>query len=203
VASRPLEADALEREHLHQCPACAAEFARHCRLAEELALAAGDLRRVQAPDRVEARLVHAFRWQSRAGTNDRHGWLAPAIWWAAAAALVLCAGLFISGARQPVPQRHARPVTLPAVELAEWAAAPAESDADGNPAADASGFIPVPNADRFRSADEEVNLVRVEVPRSAMIAFGISVSAEDASESVEADVLLGPDGLARAVRFVD
>jgi hypothetical protein len=36
-----------------------------------------------------------------------------------------------------------------------------------------------------------------------MIALGLEVSPERASEMVEADVMLGPDGLARAVRFVD
>jgi len=50
---------------------------------------------------------------------------------------------------------------------------------------------------------EEVNLVRVELPRSSMIALGFTVSAERAAEPVEADVMLGLDGVARAVRFVN
>ena len=48
------------------------------------------------------------------------------------------------------------------------------------------------------------HIVRLDVPRSALIAFGLgSIDAPAAeSETVEADVLVGPDGLARAVRFV-
>ena len=54
------------------------------------------------------------------------------------------------------------------------------------------------------AADEDdVNLVRVEVPRSAMIALGLDVSADRAEELVEADVMLGSNGIARAVRFLD
>ena len=39
-----------------------------------------------------------------------------------------------------------------------------------------------------------MNLVRVEVPRSAMIALGLDVSADRAEELVEADVMLGSNG---------
>ena len=200
AAAGPPDMNAGERSHLDQCAACAAEFARHCRLAESLALAGRDLRRIQAPGRVEARLLAAFRWQGAAPKAVRNPWLAPVIWWAAAAALLVCAGLFLTGGRQPLPARHVRPSPV------QWAdvVLPAEVEA-GAEAQDetTAGFIPVPNADKFASNDEQVDLVRVEIPRSAMIAFGIPVSAEDAADRVEADVLLGPDGLARAVRFVN
>ncbi|HEV2448545.1 MAG TPA: hypothetical protein VGS58_21580 [Candidatus Sulfopaludibacter sp.] len=49
---------------------------------------------------------------------------------------------------------------------------------------------------------DDLNVVRVEVPRSAMPAAGLPVSADRASELVEADVMPGSDGIARAVRFV-
>jgi hypothetical protein len=64
------------------------------------------------------------------------------------------------------------------------------------------GFIPLPNARRL-DPNEDVNVVRVEVPRSAMLSVGLAVSADRVSELVEADVVLGADGLARAIRFVD
>ena len=48
-----------------------------------------------------------------------------------------------------------------------------------------------------------MNLVRVELPRSSMIALGFAFRAERESETVEADVMLGGDGVARAVRFLD
>ncbi|HVF68676.1 MAG TPA: hypothetical protein VM914_13485 [Pyrinomonadaceae bacterium] len=49
---------------------------------------------------------------------------------------------------------------------------------------------------------EGVHLVRVELPRSALTSFGIPVNADRAGERVKADVLLGEDGTARAIRFV-
>ena len=48
-----------------------------------------------------------------------------------------------------------------------------------------------------------MDIVHVEVPRSAMLAVGLDVSADRADEMVEADVMLGADGVARAVRFLD
>jgi hypothetical protein len=45
-------------------------------------------------------------------------------------------------------------------------------------------------------------VVRVELPRSALQSMGLPMNAERASERVKADVLLGHDGVARAIRFV-
>jgi hypothetical protein len=46
-------------------------------------------------------------------------------------------------------------------------------------------------------------VVRMQVPRSALASFGIALTSNDASSSgVLADVVVGDDGLARAVRFV-
>lgn len=45
-------------------------------------------------------------------------------------------------------------------------------------------------------------VVRVEVPRSALQSFGLPINVERAGERVKADVLVGNDGVARAIRFV-
>lgn len=45
-------------------------------------------------------------------------------------------------------------------------------------------------------------IVRVEVPRSTLMSFGLPVNMERASEAAKAEVLLGHDGVARAIRFV-
>jgi hypothetical protein len=52
------------------------------------------------------------------------------------------------------------------------------------------------------SPNEGAQLVRVELPRSALVSLGLPVNVERANERVKADVLLGHDGLARAIRFV-
>jgi hypothetical protein len=45
-------------------------------------------------------------------------------------------------------------------------------------------------------------IIRVKLHRSALVKFGIPVNMERYNENVKADVLIGVDGLARAIRFV-
>ena len=45
-------------------------------------------------------------------------------------------------------------------------------------------------------------IVRVELPRSALVNFGLPVNMDRYHERVKADVVLGVDGLAHAIRFV-
>jgi len=49
---------------------------------------------------------------------------------------------------------------------------------------------------------EQRQFVRVKLPRSALQVFGLPMNMERAREPVQADVLLGEDGRALAVRFV-
>lgn len=65
----------------------------------------------------------------------------------------------------------------------------------------ATEFIPLVHAGQYAPA-EEGHLVRVEVPRSALVSFGLPVNAEAPGGNVKADVLMGQDGIARAIRFV-
>jgi hypothetical protein len=51
-------------------------------------------------------------------------------------------------------------------------------------------------------ADESGHIVRVNLPRESLFALGVPVSAEQSGEVVKADVMVGDDGLARAIRFV-
>jgi hypothetical protein len=45
-------------------------------------------------------------------------------------------------------------------------------------------------------------MIRVELPRSALARFGLPMNMDRADERITADVLVGADGLARAIRFV-
>jgi len=62
-------------------------------------------------------------------------------------------------------------------------------------------FIPLVQDAGFTQS-EGTHLVRVELPRSALSSFGIPVNAEQTGGRVKADVLVGEDGTARAIRFV-
>jgi hypothetical protein len=64
----------------------------------------------------------------------------------------------------------------------------------------ATEFIPLMQGAHYAQA-EGGHLVRVELPRSALASFGLPVNTESGGR-VKADVWLGDDGLARAIRFV-
>ena len=63
-----------------------------------------------------------------------------------------------------------------------------------------TGFLPV-GLSGFGQLDGG-SLVRVGLPRSALAAFGLPVNENRYLEVVQADVLLGEDGVARAIRFI-
>jgi len=204
--SMPLLADAealANHEHLAQCPACVARLRSQLALKKGLRAVAVQMSRVQAPPQVEARLLAAFRAHTGMAAGYPQSVRAGARWipiftWATAAAALFAIAVFLIGGSQP---DSASPAVSRGVELAAaWM--PAAIETEGASLVAESGFIPLPNAAQI-GQNEDVNLVRVEVPRSAMIALGYDVKPGQASESVEADVMLGNDGLARAVRFLD
>jgi hypothetical protein len=186
-------------EHVRECAACAALLNRQRTLASGLRRLAADWRSVEAPARVESRLTAAFLGQAgltvlRPATR----WWVPVATWATAAVAVVALATFLARDRHVVPAHR---TTSNRVELAA-VEAPADLEMLGDFSGADNDFIPVPNAARIEP-NEDLNLVRVEVPRSAMIALGYAVSEDRASEPVEAEVVLGADGLARAVRFLD
>jgi hypothetical protein len=192
------EADDGHLEHVRECPACAALLTRQRTLASGLRRLAADWQSVEAPARVESRLTAAFLGQ--AGLTVSHPatrWWVPVATWATAAVAVLALAMFLARDRHVVPAHR---TTSNRVELA--AVEPADLDTLGDSSGTDNDFIPMPNAARIEP-NEDLDLVRVEVPRSAMIALGYAVSEDRASEPVEAEVVLGADGLARAVRFFE
>ena len=65
----------------------------------------------------------------------------------------------------------------------------------------ATDFLPLTFVEDS-SAQQSGHVVRMKVPRSALIAFGVPMNMERAGELITADVVIGDDGLARAIRFV-
>ena len=65
----------------------------------------------------------------------------------------------------------------------------------------ATDFIPLGNINSA-SLQDGGYIVRVELPRSALVKFGLPVNMDRLNENVKADVWLGVDGLAHAIRFV-
>ena len=133
----------------------------------------------EAPRRIEERLKSDFRRQNR--RRNLMTWV-PAFSVAAAAGIAL---LLSEGPRTaPIPATVAAHVVVPSAEE--------ESD----------GFYPLPEAEAL-PAMETAMVVRVQLPVSSLQLMGVPISEERADASVQADLLLGEDGLARGVRLVE
>lgn len=65
----------------------------------------------------------------------------------------------------------------------------------------ATSFYSLPEASSMTPL-EYGSVVRVQLPRSAMRVVGLPVNQDRVLERIQADVLLGQDGLARAIRFI-
>lgn len=153
----------------------------------------------QASPHVEAALIAAFRTKSwsrpRAGVQT---------WWLrAAAVLVMMAGglwwFSASPEQQPADPEIAR------------ASSTASGDAFGDELRDdlrndlrndiVTSFVPLPYGGGTAYL-ESAHIVRMELPRSALVTLGLAVPEEQWTERMQADVLFGEDGLARGIRFV-
>jgi len=155
------------------------------------ALADAD-RELEAPEAVELRLKAAFRKKFA-----RPKW--PYFAMAAAAAIVLVVAL------RPKPQIHPQPKEIAVVSppVAAPIARPVARKVVHRrppPREIVTEFYPlIEDAPPF----ERGELLRVSIPALAMRGVGLPVSEERLTDMVQADVLVGQEGLARAIRFVN
>lgn len=66
----------------------------------------------------------------------------------------------------------------------------------------AKDFVPLTYV-ADKQAMESGQIVRVTIPRSTLLSLGLPMNIEHAGELVKAEVLLGDDGVARAIRLVE
>ena len=165
------------------------------------ALAAAEPR--TAPSSLEQRLIANFR--ARKVRRRR------AIWGSAsgafAAAAVVALSLWVSTPKQPGTVARSAPSAVSSAGQPAGAPQPPQS---GVPEVRfavvrtddlASSFYPLPEATDL-PAIETAMVVRVEMPASSLQFMGVPLGDEISADPVEADVLLGQDGLARGVRLI-
>jgi hypothetical protein len=154
----------------------------------------------EAGPAVEARLMDAFRKH-----RSRRVWKNVMAWTAAAAAGVV---LFATVDRpKPMVFRPPEPVAItrpePAPQPAAVPATPSPRRVKRRPQTPLreidTEFFPLLDV---QPPFERGELVRIEVPASAMRDVGLPVSQDHLADLVQADVLVGQEGLARAIRFV-
>ena len=104
----------------------------------------------------------------------------------------------VSEQNERIPVRPKSPRRIHPAALRQPANVPVANRVNSEIATD---FIPL----RYMSPaslQDGGQIVRVELPRSALANFGVPVNMDRYNERVKADVLVGVDGLAHAIRFV-
>jgi hypothetical protein len=150
-------------------------------LLEDLRALASDGPR-QAPDRVEWELRTEFRKRTRRRRAK--------VWATFGGAAAIAAGIALFAWIRESPK--------PAPTTVVASAAPVVAEED---ASDAS-FYPLPEAEAL-PAVESAMVVRVQLPVSSLRLMGVPVDEDGADGAVQAELLLGQDGLARGVRLVE
>jgi hypothetical protein len=201
------------------------------KLTRGLKALAAEMESLGAPDSVELKLREAFRKQNVvvpfvAKRSSSRYWLAAAI----AAMLLIAVSVVAFRLNMRVDDRNvARQDQPPSTPTVTNVSSPAPQEVAGvedplprapkpkhvrhvparrpentqlaNHAEIATDFIPLSYMTAANLQDGG-QIVRVELPRSALAKFGLPVNMDRYNEKVKADVLFGVDGMAHAIRFV-
>jgi hypothetical protein len=191
------------------------------KLTSSLQSLAEEMSSLNAPPEIEQKLREAFRARATAARRSYVNY-----WVAGIAAVLLIAISVIAinwntdnanevnagDTRPPQTKEQPQVVDSPAPEKQEKIVvtkprrrsvrrAPGSEVANHATREIATDFMPLGylNPATFQDGGQ---IVRVELPRSALVNFGLPVNMDRYHEKVKADVLLGVDGLAHAIRFV-
>jgi hypothetical protein len=145
----------------------------------------------QASPRIEQTLRATFRARAERKRRVIFGW--------SAAGLVAMAAAIVVLLLMRVP--HSRSVERPQV-LSEAPALPVAGVQNAVVRTDelSGSFYPLPEADELPPVETTL-VVRVQLPISSLELMGFPVDVDAGAEPVQAEVLLGQDGLARGVRL--
>jgi len=184
--------------HAEACLRCAARLEDERAVTSGLRAFAARTAGAEAPARVEAALLRALR--------DPEGLDADG---SAAARpsrpielLLLAAAAAILAAIVVVPPRAGRlHEPAPATYAAAAPSTTVEPEAEAAAAGENAEFVSLSYGEDLRELDS-LQVVSVELPRTALAALGWPADSGQAG-SVKAEVIVGHDGVARAIRFVD
>lgn len=213
--------------HSDVCDDCAARLNDEQMLTLGLQSLATEMDSIEAPREVEANLLEAFRARP-AFEKSVPIRVNPRYWIAAIAAMLLIAIslMLFSWTRRPTATpdlavKHEEPQPKEVAHDIDKPAAlespqPAKRKRNRPPSSRRSNTASVANhvtkeiATDFiplspmsaASLQEGGQIIRVQLPRSALANFGLLVNMDRYNEKVKADVIYGVDGMARAIRFV-
>jgi hypothetical protein len=210
--------DALLR-HMEICGRCDTRLREERALLSAVCEVRAAIAHERAPGRVEGVLLEVFRAQSRIGltaarekTPSWFNWKVAAV--AAALVLLTTAAALVFRHRPATTPNQAHspaPAVIPDSKPAPEVESPEPQRATGHtehrsrhrarPSEMVTEFMPLNEGEDLQSF-EFVQVVRVELSASSLRDFGMPVSHASADDLIKADLALGPDGIARAIRFV-
>ena len=168
---------------------------REQRMNETLRALADDDRTLAVSTEVEQAVM--TRWDEHRAEAKPTTWLRSrpgrAVSWISVAAAAAVLALAVASMRQP-----AEPPAAPPEGIAE-SAGDRLSVTNGSP--DANVFVQLGPITPHERNGSSLQLMRVQLRGDMLSRLGIGGHNVRASEVVEADVLLGEDGIARAIRF--
>ena len=224
----PLPAAVAEaaRAHARACGDCAAALARQRDLTRAFTALSAAAEKHAAPPALEARLLAVFPAGGR--TAGAGGYGRGSKWWLAAAAAIalVAAGLWTwRDSATPVGVVTTAPAGVPSAPLPSRperteraAAGPGSSVPSGATARPVAArpeprrprqarpvrdveFITIPAAAGLPPI-ESATIVRTELPLSALPEYGVQILPHAARAAIEADLLVGQDGVPRGIRLV-
>ena len=206
VAGENSQLQLAAREHLRECPHCAALHENWLALRADLGALGRETAGAETPPRVEMRLRQEFRTKHITVKRQRVGIV---IGWSLAAAVVLVvATTWMSwrvqrGANVAYKTDIATTATSKGNlgQSSSGVTTPAGSElGDVLVASNGSGdFTLLPGS--IPPAPEDATVVRVQMQRAALGALGLTVDEEHAGDWIQVDLLVGDDGLPQAVRL--
>ena len=187
--------------HLEVCDDCRIAFERQLRLSAASRVLAAEAARFSAPASVEQALLREMTNVHRLGRRRIVYSVASG---AIAAALALTVWMTHQTASRPpgvaiTPEMP--PVVAPVLAAVEPALVKHRSRAIKATPAPQQPFIAIPYTLPLEPY-ERAEVMRMDVPVAALIAVGLPMNMADPAASARADVLVGQDGRARAIRLV-
>lgn len=191
------------REHVRDCPHCAAFQNSWSELRSDLRGLAMEEQEEQAPSRVEMRLRQEFRTIHKTFKRRRYAVIAS---WALAAAAVLVGAIGWMNWRQersiPTAGSNAPTQSVRSPQGVRAPSVPPAGPELGEVLVASNGageFTLLPSSMPGFFGDSTV--VHVQMQRGALGALGLTVNEEHAADWIEVDLLLGDDGQPQAVRL--
>jgi len=189
-------------QHVENCPVCRARWEQWKRLTQRIVEYHEGVLQARVPP------IGALpRVEARARRNPAKSRVIAAC--AGVAAALVCLVWFFARGDRPAPvPRHS---IAPAPAVAAMPPAPPEAQVvrqrrprhgrEGIVAADSASFVALPFSDDALPLGD-ATVVRVQLPMEELRLTGLTVEGEQTGAIIQADVLLGIDGLPRGIRLV-